>query len=73
MYILIDCTLNQNLKHICDKWGIKTHCLSVLAFLLNRILHCICFKLLFTESKYLVFHWSYTRLSRTIKKWKNWI
>ena len=54
--------------------GPKTRCLSFLAFLLNYILHCISFKILFTESKYLVSNWSYTRLIRTIKKVKkNWI
>jgi len=35
--------------------------------LLNHILHWICFKILFTYSKYLVYNWGYTRLIRTIK------
>jgi len=37
------------------------------------IIHCICFKIPFTVSKYLVSNWSYTRLIRTVKKWYNWI
>jgi len=40
-------------------------------FLLNHILHCICFKILFTGSKYLASNWSYACLIRTIKKVKN--
>jgi len=50
--------------------GPQTRRLSFLGFLLNHILHCTCFKILFTGSKYLVSNWSYTRLSRTIKKVK---
>src|SRR6218665_2410499 len=50
--------------------GPKTRHLSFLAFLLKHILHCICFKILFTESKYLVSNYNYTRLLRTIKKVK---
>ena len=34
--------------------GLKTRHMSFLAFLFNHILHCVCFKILFTESKYLV-------------------
>jgi len=41
-----------------------------LLFLLNHNLHCICFKVLFTVSKYLVSNWSYTRLIGTMKKVK---
>ena len=41
--------------------------------LLNPILHCICFKMHFTESKYLTYKWSYTRLIRTLNKGKNCI
>src|SRR6218665_789140 len=44
--------------------------MSFLAFLFNDILHCICFKIHFTESKYLVSNRSYTRLIRAIKKVK---
>ena len=47
--------------------GLITHHLSVLAFLFNHILHCICFKILVTESKYLVFNWRYTHLIRAKK------
>ena len=42
----------------------------ILAFLWNHILHCICFKILFTVSKYLVSNWSYTRLIGRMKKVK---
>ena len=45
----------------------------ILTFLLNHILHCICFKIFFTGSKYLVSNWNYTCLIRTIKKWRKWI
>ena len=41
-----------------------------LAFLWNYILHCICFKILFTVSTCLLSNWSYTRLIRTVKKVK---
>jgi len=43
-------------------------------FLFGQILHWICIKIHFTESKciYLVPNWSYTCLIRTIKKAKNW-
>ena len=50
--------------------GPKTSRLSFSAFLLNHILHCFCFKILFTESKYLVSNWSYTHLIRAVKKVK---
>jgi len=40
--------------------GPKILCLSFLAFSFSHILHCICFKILFTEPKYLVSNWSYT-------------
>src|SRR6218665_2141375 len=39
-------------------------------FLFNHILHCSCFKIHFTERKYLASSGSYTRLNRTIKKVK---
>jgi len=39
-------------------------------FLLNHILPCICFTILFTVSKYLVSNLSYTHLIRTIKNVK---
>jgi len=46
----------------------NTRRLSFLAFLFYHILHCICLKIiLFTESKYFVSNWSYTRLIRTFK------
>ena len=70
--------------HLCDiiiiimwhhiiMWhrGPKPFTCRFLLFLLNHILHCICFKILFWEWKCLVSNWSYTRLMRTIKKWKN--
>ena len=44
--------------------------MKVLAFLFNHILHCICFKMLLTGSKYLVSNRGYIRLIRTIKKVK---
>ena len=50
--------------------GLKTHHLLILAFLLNHILHCICFEILFTESKYLVSKWSYIPSLRAIRKVK---
>jgi len=55
-----------------DMWykGIKSHHMKVLAFLFNHIIHCICFKMLLTGSKYLVSNRGYTRLIRTIKKVK---
>jgi len=56
-------------KFICDT-GARNPSLVGFAFLLNHILHCICFKVLVTESKYLVSNWSYTRLVRAIKKVK---
>ena len=47
---------------------------SLVACLFSHILHWICFKILFTESKYLVSNWSYkTRLIWTIKKVKKWL
>ena len=61
---------------IYETQGPKTCRLSFLAILLNHILRCIYFKVLFTVSEYLVPNWSYTRLIRTIKKVKkskNWI
>ena len=48
--------------------GPKTHRLSFLFFLFNHILHWLCFKILFTEWKYLVSNWSYTHFIKTIKK-----
>ena len=43
--------------------GPKTRCLSFSAFLLNFIiLHCICLKILFILSRYLVSNWNYTHL-----------
>ena len=54
--------------HTCT--GLKTCHMSFLAFVFNHILHCMYFKILFTESKYLVSNWGYTRLIRTIKKVK---
>jgi len=68
-----------NLLYLCrkQKWksfvtqGPKTFHLSFWTLLVNHILHCICFKILFTESEYLVSNWSYTRLLRTITKVKN--
>jgi len=39
--------------------------LVIFGFLLNYILCCICFKILFTGSKYFVSNWSYTHLIRT--------
>jgi len=42
----------------------------IFGFLLNHILHCICFKIHFTVSEYLVSNWSYTHLIRTFKKVK---
>jgi len=50
--------------------GPKTRRLLFLFFLLNHILHCICFKILFTGSKYLVYNWSYTRWIGTVKRVK---
>ena len=50
--------------------GLKTHRMLFLAVLLNHILHCICFKILSTVSKYLVSNRGYSRLIRTIEKWK---
>ena len=58
-------------KFIYVTQGPKIRRLSFLAFLFYHILHCICFKIPFTESKYLVSNWSYTSLIRTIKKVKN--
>jgi len=52
--------------------GPKSRRLSFLASLFNHILHCIGFKILFTEWKYHVSNWSYSRLIRTIKKVKKW-
>jgi len=52
---------------------VKIRHISFLALLFNHVPHCICFKILFTESKYLVSKWGYTRLIRTIKKVKNLI
>jgi len=46
----------------------KTRRLSLLAFLFTHILHCSCFKILFTEWKYLATNWNHTCLIRTIKK-----
>jgi len=71
--------LRKNFKFSCQNFwlwkvivtkGPKTRHLSFLAFVLNHILHYVCFKILFTESKYFVSNWSYTRLVRTIKKVK---
>jgi len=50
--------------------GPKARPLSFLAFLFNNIPHCICFKILFTESNYLVSNRGYTRWIRTLKKVK---
>src|SRR6218665_2719126 len=41
------------------------------AYVFGHILHCICFKMHFTESKYFVCNRSRTCLIRTIKKVKN--
>ena len=51
--------------------GPKTRRLSFLAYLFIHILNCICFKMHFTEAKYLVSNWSYTCLIWTIKEVKN--
>jgi len=48
---------------------LKTRHLSFLAFLLNHILHCICFKILLQDQTILLL----THLIRTIKKSKKWI
>src|SRR6218665_61342 len=50
--------------------GPKTRRLSFSTFLLNHILPCICFTILFTVSKYLVSNLSYTHLIKTIKNVK---
>jgi len=71
--IHVVCTYVPNLNHIdCINvtQGSKTRRLSFLAFILHCILHSMCFRILFTESKYLVSNWSYTRLIRRIKKVK---
>jgi len=39
-------------------------------FLFYHILHCICFKIPFSESKYLVSNWSYILV--WVEKWKKW-
>ena len=59
--------LSIHVFNICDTGTQKP---SFLAILFNRILRCICFKILFTEWKYLAYNWSYIRLIRTIKKVK---
>src|SRR6218665_1609017 len=42
------------------KQGPKPRRMSLLTFLLNHILHSICIKILFTESKYFVSNWLYS-------------
>jgi len=42
-------------KTVCDTRGKNP---SLLAFSLNHIIRCICYKILFTESKYLLSNWS---------------
>jgi len=59
--------LSIHVFNICDTGTQKP---SFLAILFNRILRCICFKIIFTEWKYLAYNWSYIRLIRTIKKVK---
>jgi len=49
------------LWYICDTWA-QNPSLVVCGFSFNHILHCICLKTHFTESKYLVSNWSYTCL-----------
>jgi len=44
-------------KPICDTEA-QNPSLVVFAFLFILMLHCICFKILYTESKYLVSNWS---------------
>ena len=48
----------------------KTCCLLFLFYSFSHILHCICFKMHFTELKYLVSNWSYTCWLKQSKKWK---
>ena len=50
--------------------GAQNPSLVVFGFLLNHLLHCICFKMLFTVTKYLVSNRSYTCLIRAIQKMK---
>src|SRR6218665_1092826 len=57
-------------KTICGT-GAQTRHWSFFAFLLNHILHCISFQILFTVSKYLVSNRSYARFIGTMKKRKN--
>jgi len=64
------CLVDKPLYYMWHR-GSKPVTCRFLLFLKNHILHCICFKILFTESKYLVSKWSYTSLIITIKKWKN--
>ena len=52
---------SQNIAQISEELissfvtqGLKASRLSLLAVLFNHILYCICFKILSTESKYLV-------------------
>jgi len=59
--------LNCNVNTFVTQ-GLTACHMSFLAFLFYHILYCICFKILFTESKYLVSNWGYTHLiSRTIQ------
>ena len=57
--------------HKCDTGAQNPSLVVFGGFFFSHILHCICFKMHFTESKYLVSNWSYTCLIRTIKKVKN--
>jgi len=46
---------------ICDT-GSQNLSFVLFGFLLNHILHCSCFKILFTVSKYLVSNWNYSEI-----------
>src|SRR6218665_2760617 len=47
---ILKCSLSRMLPFSCVTQGPKTRRLSFSAFLFNHILHCICFKILFTVS-----------------------
>src|SRR6218665_845192 len=67
------CCCTQDIASVTETkcgTGGQNPSLVVFGFLFNHNLHCICFKLLFTESKYLVSNLHYTRLVRTITKGK---